>query len=412
MAGWATTASAGVARLAPAAGEELAPLSAVVTSPDGSQRALALTASPRPLARELLVNPVVPSPDGRRLARTPGSRLVLIPTDGASASTVAGRGLRTGREGREWVTSWWNADGTALTIGPFVRRDGTNVVRRCTVAPAACRSEATPGRAPVSALPDGRVLFTGSFEDRLFVADATDRGWLPRSAAWIRRAKRSLTRRHPDALWAEAGAGRPRETFWSSSDSPASGFRGFEQLVRPGAASGALLVTNRRRYTLSTRRDDGRLEVRIDTRISDPEVWSIREGRARRPFPGVARSVTFVVAPTPDGGWVGGADGGNRPVRVTAQGEVIPLSLGGRPITPAALREALGEPPSSRLPSPGDHPRSLPEYVEVIGFEQATSSAIVSYYDRLGRVVARVPVDGRAPSVVERAEPLDTYVAW
>jgi hypothetical protein len=255
-------------------------------------------------------------------------------------------------------------------------------------------------------------LFTRDLEDRLFVADAADRGWLPRTSAWIRRAKASLRRPHPNALWAEAGAGRPRQTFWSSRDTPSSGLTSFDQLVRPGAASGALLVVFRTRYGLSTRRNDGRLEVRIDTRISDPEVWSIRSGRAQRPFPAVARSVTFVVAPTADGGWVGEANGGDLPVRVTAQGEVTPLTLGGRPIMPAALREALGEPPSSRLPSPGQHPRSLPERVEVIGFEQTTASAIVSYYDRVGRVVARVPLDGRPPSVVERAEPQDTYVAW
>jgi hypothetical protein len=84
------------------------------------------------------------------------------------------------------------------------------------------------------------------------------------------------------------------------------------------------------------------------------------------------------------------------------------VTWSGRELTPARLHDALGLPRRLRPPARGffDDGTWI-QTIEAIGTEAATGSAIVRYEDEEGgpdaeAVVARLPFDGRPPSVVDR----------
>lgn len=391
-------------------------------SPDGTSRVLGRVpgASHPADAKTLTVSP------GRRwVAQTVGTRLILLPTDGRATLTLRDPVLRPWPAVPSWVgvgttSTWWNATGTALTTGPLRTAAGTTAVRRCTVTPAVCRTTPLPGALPVGALPDGRLLLAD--EHRALDASVNEgyATWHDRSAAWVRRMRALLHRSRTTTLRIEAGPGASGRVLWQRRRPASNGIVRFQALVPTGAASGALLQWVRTRLLLRTRRHDGRLQARIAAVDGGSGAWRVApDGRLRALGSSTLWRSTPLV-PLPDGGWLGLANRTvrgqrvSRPARISAAGRVDELRVAGRPLTPRDLHDALGRPAGERLPLPDpDFGTAEDAEVRILGFEEATASAVVVYEERHALGVARVPLDGGRPSLVELQPGLSTgYLVW
>jgi hypothetical protein len=411
-----------VLRLQPQDDDLGRPQATTLLRPDGTSRALdRVPGGSHPAG----VKALTVSPDRRWVAQTVGTRLVLLPTDGGTAQTLWDPALRPGPAVPPWVgvgstSAWWNATGTALTTGPLRTASGTTAVRRCTVAPVACRTTALPGALPVGALPDGRLLLANDHRALAASIDEAYTTWQNRSAAWVRRMRALLRRPRTTALRIEARPGAPGHVLWQRRRPASDGIVRFQALVPTGAASGALLQWVRTRLVLRTRRDEGHLQARVAAVDGGSGAWHVgSDGRLRALGASTLWRGTPVVA-LPDGGWLGYVNRTvrgqrvSRPARISPRGTAVELRVAGRPITPRDLHDALGRPAAERLPLP-DPDRGTAEDAEVrvVGFEESTASTVVVYEERHALAVARIPLDGGRPSLVELQPGLATgYVVW
>lgn len=360
---------------------------------------------------------MVVSPDRRWLARAAGTRLILVPTDGGAPRRRWAPRLRPAARPAQ---AWWTGD--TVTVGPLRDRDGTSALWRCDVAADRCRVRRTPGRLPVTALSDGRLVVTRQVAAPPVLAQDRAWDWHVRSEAWIRDVRRQLARRVPDELTAEAGGGRPRRTFWARRTSAAGGTYAFSELPAAAGSPSTGVTVDVVTFRLRTRVVRGRREARIDRGAGRPlAAWALDDGRLRAAVPAGVQRLAVLRLLLPDGRTVvqryppPRTDAfAPRLALVDPAGRVDTLRVAGRALTPSRLRVALGLPRGDRLPAPRPAFGEFHEPpVEPLDYEASTTSLVVAVPVRGAEVVARVPLDGRAPSVVSRGEfaPLWT-AAW
>jgi hypothetical protein len=388
---------------------------------DGGRRTLA----PVPWGRfHDPVKDLTVSPDGTRVAITVGTRLVLLPTDGGPAVTLRDPALRLGPPAPGWAgvgttSTWWNADGTALTTGPLETRGGRTAVRRCTVAPVRCRTEVLRDTRVVGGLPDGRLLVTQTHGVLRPASDGAYVGWAARGAGWVRRMRTLLRRPRTTTLWAEPAAGSAARVAWRGRLRPSDGVPRFQALVPTGPSSGALLQFETLRLRLQTRRRDGRLQARVIPRSGAAAIWRITPDARRRTLPAPANQTIQRFA-SPAGGWFGTVvrtfrddTRSSLPAHIAPDGRVDEIRVGGRPLVSRSLHDALGRPAARRIPPPDPDFGEGEAEVRIVGFERVTNSLVVVYDEADGQGLARVPVDGRPPVLIEFVpESLPTYFAW
>jgi hypothetical protein len=417
----AARAPGDVLRLEPAGGDTDRPTRPTLLLPDGGRRRLALVP---PMGPRAAIKAFTVSPDRTRVAMTVGTRLILVPTDGRPASVLRDPALHRGPEAPVWAgvgsaSAWWNASGSGLTTGPLRTASGASAVRRCTVAVPTCRTDVLRGTVPVGALPDGRLLLT---EDHGVLEPALSGRYAPwhhRSAAWVRRMRALLQRPRITTLRVEAGPGAPGRVTWRRRRPASAAVVRFQALAPTGTTSGALILWDSTRLRLHTRRLHGRLQARVAVIRGTAGTWRIAPDGRRRTLPAAVAGRTTPIVSLPDGGWlvqsstVVRGQRVNRPARTTADGRIVPLRVAGRPITPWTLHDALGRPPTERLPVPDPEFGSPDVPVRMVGFEQATNSLVVVYDEANGEGVARIPLDGGRASLVELVPGLGVgYIAW
>jgi hypothetical protein len=373
LAGLAGTAGAAPADVAVLTEEDAGPVLRI-DRPSGGSRAIPLPAA------AVAAGPPVVSPDRTLVgfARNDG-RVVLVPLDGGPTRTV---GRRLTRATTPLPSLTWSAGRVTSSLST-----GVSAGREQSCDPSgSCTSRRT--RAAIAGvLPDGRrvrlrgpdVSATGP------LVDAWD-GWLVRSPARVRVARRALARVERGAVLLEELDGRTR-TIARIRGSLLRGISLPLGSPYPASPHGLALSVLHLRLRLEQRRRAGRTETRIVDRTTVDRTWRVApDGRiVRLPWRGF-----LAPSPTPDG-WIG-ADPRERLVAVPAAGDATVLRVGGRPATPATVLAAAGleRPLGGRLT------------FEIAGLEPATDSVVlvVSAAEGASSPVLRVPRDGAAPTVV------------
>jgi hypothetical protein len=392
----------------------------ILASPEGALRQLA---DPGGAETDGFLSWVV-SPDRRLLARESGTRTVLLPTGGGSPRVVGPGGLRPkaseslgGDSGGSYYVVigdsgsavWWDADGRHVLRDDVRTRAGTPAVVSCEPDSGRCTARAAPrGLLRVGTRLDGGSLWTGrtplAVRRVLELGGGVGYRWSGATAAAVRRARAALGRPVTDTLVLASTDGTERE-LWRSRDSYATGTMSLSP--SEGGEDGTIVVRSRIRYAVQTRRRGGRLQARLRYTETHEAPWRIDPQGRRTTF--VPRSsdgdrLTSVGVRVPGRGWLGVAGsphGRDVPVTVDADGTVRRILVNGRAATASAVHGALGLSPT---PVPG-FGFALPAGLSVAGYEAATDSAVVSYYDGttaggLRQVVARVPLAGGPPSLV------------
>lgn len=373
------------------------------------------------------------SPDGRHLAFESYSRTVVLSLSGGrSPITVAAAPPRAVP-----ARLWWLPDGSEYVVGPSKEpTSGRQVVRRCPLPLGTpCTTQNLGTAAPIGTTSDGGLLVTDGDRDlgRFFRED--DAQWRERPRAWASRVRRLLDRPRPQRVWVLAPDGRASRPLLGGRATPSHGLADLH--VTAGDTTSGPLLTRQRgpRLRLETRARRGRLQARVvvrPPRSGAVEQWRLEPGgrlvavprlRARRFVPSV---------PLADGSWLGERFVGTAkdlvrtrmvPALGRPDGSGRDLTVGGQVVTPRRLYAALALPPGD-APAPADPTLRLASSVLLVGLERSTRSAVVRFTDRRERdVVARVPLDGGAPTALDRgpepahgeasATAADTaYVAW
>jgi hypothetical protein len=399
-------------------GEDARERAPILVSPDGTLRQLA-----DPGDRDAS-GLWVASPDRRLLARESGTRTVLLPTDGGSPRVVGPGGLRPkaseslGGWGGTYASAtlgdlgsavWWDADGRHVLRDDVRTPAGTPAVVSCEPDSGRCTTRAAPrGLLRVGTRLDGGSLWTGrtplAVRRVLEFGRGVGYSWSGTTVAAVRRARAALGRPVADTL-VLASTDATERVLWRSRDSYATGTMSLSP--SEGGEDGTIVVRSRIRYAVQTRRRGGRLQARLGYAVADEVPWRIDPDGRRTTF--VPRSsdgdrLTSVGVRVPGRGWLGVArslHGRHLPVTVDADGTVRRILVNGRAATAGAIHGAVGLSPTP-VPEFGI---ALPAGLAVAGYEAATDSAVVSYYDGttgggLRQVVARVPLAAGPPSLV------------
>jgi hypothetical protein len=434
LAGPATIAVFAALALAPGAGADvlLDPLvdglegggSPILVTPDGARRTLADPGggeSDRPQYGAV-------SPDRRLVARTTGRRMVLLPTDGGPRRVLGRTGLRPPAPARPVIdipgiggsggsfgvfvggtkpVVWWDADGSHVRRDRLRGPGGAAVIESCAVTTGRCSLRTAPdGMDRIAARADGGSLWTVTTPPE--VAAITDYGelalgrWVRASPAAVRRVRAVLARRSRDAL-VLVGPGGGRRTLWSARRSAAGGTVGFD--ASESGPGGTVVAWERAAYSLQTRRRAGRPQARLRRRIVAEGQWIVSPAGRRTTFRTRAQEgerLVSVGGPAGAHGWYGLVrDRRDRYAiaTVTPDGTVRRVPLAGRPLTDRALHRALGLGASGTVVFGTST-------LGAVGYEAATDSLVVSYLVRRGsddlrQVLARVPLGGAAPSLVQ-----------
>jgi hypothetical protein len=437
VAGLASPAGADVlVQATPSEPDAVLPAPTLVAT-DGTRRELATGRREFPSG---FVLPLV-SPDRRTVAGPRGRRIELVPTDGSAATVIGRTDLRDpapyrspttdpgfGDDGSSGFfstigspTVWWDADGSHVLRDAVRTAAGTPVVESCELATGRCTVRNSPrGLQRLGNTGDGGTLWTAAEPRRVqryvgFGALSTER-WVRATPGAVRRARAALRAPYRDQLLLVGPDGSHR-TVWRSSRSFARGTTSLDASA-PGP-SGSIVGFDRTTYAVRTRTRKGRLEARLRTRTVARGHWRISSSGRRTSFrirSAAGDGAVSVSAPAGPHGWYGGvADRRGRfvPVLVDDTGTATRITVAGRALTSPNLRAALGLPAAG-----GGRAAEAFSAVFASGFEAATDSLIVTSYDGAGgagdgedeearQVVARVPLDGGAPSLIAfRPEPL------
>jgi hypothetical protein len=343
----------------------------------------------------------------------------LLSVDGGPARSLPMPPLRPGPTTRYlfWDVphALWNGNATAVTVGPFVTRDGARVLQRCTVRPALrCRTQALPNSTPISVLPDGRGVFATTHPTLGRYVAGQHGDWAPHSRRWVRTTRRRLNAPRREHLWVEPGGGQPRRVLRERTSRLRTGVTNLA--VHPGdpQRGGALVQLYRARAVLETRRRGGRLEAKITEDLLDFErsSWGELTADGRwRDRPDIDRLGFSPSGALPEGGRLGlrydrhpedSSATRELPAVLGSDGTLRDVLLGGQPLTARGLHLALGLPRDDAPPAHrrGDHQTS--ESLRLDGYERGTNSALVHYESGDYVVAVRVPLDSRPPTVLER----------
>lgn len=382
-----------------------------IVAPDGTRRTLA----PVPLGDQDGYAVPVLSPDHRWIARPSGARALVIPTDGGPRGSLLAPGVRTDFR----TTVWWDADATHVLSEGGDDRSGRPVVQRCAVATKACSTAPTGGRELLGTLRSGASLWAGPDVDVVVagIPDTLLEDWTaatPRTVAQLRRAVRQ---RIPSRLIHVGPDGRAAQVLRRRNGSFARGLDTYTVAGEP-SPDGVLAQHVRRRHRVATRRRAGGLQMRIVGRETLRRWLRISDDGRVHPFAfrttgGDRRPGRNVVVPGPAGAWIvslASRRGATLVGVADPAGRVRRLTVGGAPLTAASLHAALGL--DAVVSGPPTEPTAN---LRPAGYEAATDSAIVTYDDQENRtVVARVPLAGAAPTLVEHtAESAAVHViAW
>jgi hypothetical protein len=412
-----TTATADVAVVGVPVTEESAPPSVTLVGQAG-RRPLASPGVDGPAGQPLLAVPATVAPDRRHLAWPGRTGVRLIPTDGGAVRTLRLPGARTfdplagvdaPRGSSAFLSfvlgsgprTWWTADGTSVRRAGLAL-DGHQVITRCTVADGRCDAQPAPSRSLfLSGLGDGASLWSANVLP-LIVRLARDAGfgrWERATPAGLRRGRAALrapVREHLTLVTADGSA----RTVWQRRTSSE---RRVRSLSPSGAGPAGTLVTwMDTRSIMRTRRRGGRLESQVRDRLVDRGAWLVAPDGAVRPLavrPDRLGIVFEAAGPAVgDRGWLAVASttrGTPLLALVEPGGRLSPLGLGGRTATATALWSALGVPEGTDDAGPS---LGAPAY------EASTGSAIVDLTWDERQVLARIPLDGGAPTVVDSAK--------
>ncbi len=424
----APAAPADTARLVPAGTSDGATGGTiVVTDVAGRQRTLG------PFAGEMPLAGLTRSPDGRWFAVLHGYRdligaITIVPTDGGAPF-----GFRLGPAGPVATVATtsqvsWSADGEELVIGYANHADGGAglAVLRCAIVTRVCVP--VPGISGMATtVPNGILSVTGYGE------------LVPRLRPWtgprhrLRPAElRDLRQRRTARIALTAAAGTT--TIQADRVNALDGLHGTVGLL--GGPSGALLVQQRYRATLTRRSDgwtarqhhggarwtiispDGRSRTRAAPRLTVPRA----HGAAGRRYDRVLgqRAAVQPAVSRSSGGWLGtvgdrtyvGSGDGLVLTQITAAGDATFVRTGGALASAATLVHRLG-----RAAVPGTPALFL------LAHEASTDAAIALVVWEPKRrpsvehaAVVRVPLDGRtAPTPIrDRVTRLSEIeqVAW
>jgi hypothetical protein len=384
-------------------------LESTLLAPDGTARDLPdlpLSVAPRDQTA------FVADPTGTLLAQPTGTRLSLVPVNGGPVRSFSGAAQARGPVA---PVVWWNADGSALATGPARTTRHQRAIRWCTIATLTCRLDRIGNRTPAGALPDGRVLEVSTYDALKPALFGAYTRWETRTEGWVRRQRRIVVARRANKLWADAGPGAGRTVLRDLSGRAAAGFTDIsvaEDMPAP-SSDGQLLSWQTIRLTVQTRVRRGAREARVRQDIVRAGVWLVRPDGRIRSLPRLAASGAVPERAVPGEGWLGTLtrDGGRIvPVRIALDGRVSALRVSGANLTPQRLHAALGLPEDQRPPTGKENADFVGATVSLQGYEPATHSAVVSYTDPYSVTVARVPLDGQAPTLVERHRGSATYL--
>lgn len=216
-------------------------------------------------------------------------------------------------------------------------------------------------------------------------------------------------------LWVDGGPGVGRRMLRDLSERPATH---YTDVSTPGetpapSTDGQLVRWQSVRLRVQTRMKAGRQQARVQGRTVANGYWLVKPGGQIQAMPKLAAADLTPIASVPGYGWLGVSPAAQRrlqeAVRVSFTGERAPLLLNGGKLTPQRLHDALGLPAAQRPPTGAQNPDFIGARVNLKGYEQSTASAVVSYVDPETITVARLPLDGRSATLVDRFAGTSAY---